>query len=303
MSVQGITEGLAGEGALPRHVASPTRAGSPAIKKKINAGLAWAIGLSIGFHAAIAAYVITTQFVLPEYKQDEAEAILVSMGPLPTPEETPQTPPPPPPPDTKPILQPRETPTPIFQDVPPLPLPPVKTEERVVSQAPSPPEVAKGPPAPPGAVAGPKNDFVAVDVDSALTNNPSPPYPPQAKARHEEGTVVLRLQVRGDGSVGDVQIKQSSGSMRLDNAAAAAVQRWRFKPATQGGKPVDSWATVPITFGFRKRGGGPDRGGPDGRTDGRDGPRGDDRGPRDDKRNPDGRGQGRPDRNTQGDDQ
>ncbi|MDC7684632.1 TonB family protein [Asticcacaulis sp. BYS171W] len=296
-----------------RKVASPTRTGAPSTRKKTNAGLAWAIGISIGFHAAIAAYVITTQFVLPEYEQPETEAILVSMGPLPTPEEQPETPPPPLPPETKPLIQPRETPAPIFQDVPPLPLPPVKTELKPAPQSPpAPPEIAKGPPAPPAAAAGPKNDFVAVDVDSALTNNPPPPYPAQAKARREEGTVVLRLQVRGDGSVGEVQIKQSSGSMRLDNAAATAIQRWRFKPAMQGGKPVDSWATVPITFGFKKRDrGGPDRGGPDDRRpddrgpprgDDRGGPRGErrddggpDRGPRgDDRRNPDGRGDGRP---------
>ena len=102
------------------------------------------------------------------------------------------------------------------------------------------------------AAAQPRNDFVGVDVESALNSNPPPAYPPQAKARREEGTVQLRLQVRPDGSVGEVQVQASSGSMRLDRAAIDSVKRWKFRPATRGGQAVESWATVPITFGLRR---------------------------------------------------
>lgn len=223
--------------------------------RKTN-GAAIAIGISLALHGALAVYLITTRYIIPAPEIQETEAILVSMGPMvmPQPEEKPQ--PPRPPVETKPVIQPRPTPAPLVQQVPPLPLPlpPIRPDE--------------GPPAPPvkgpvavsltsrasAAASGPQNDFVGVDVDMALTNNPAPAYPPQAKARHEQGTVILRLQVRGDGSVGEVQVRTSSGSMRLDQAAADAVRRWKFKPATQGGKPVDSWAVVPITFGFRKSG-------------------------------------------------
>ncbi|MFT4089574.1 MAG: energy transducer TonB [Asticcacaulis sp.] len=236
--------------------------------RKTN-GAAIAIGISLAIHGALAVYLVTTRYIIPAPEVQETEAILVSMGPMvtPQPDEKPQ--PPRPPVESKPIIQPRPTPTPLIQQVPPLPLPPIKPDE--------------GPPAPPvqgpvavslsarapAAVAGPQNDFVGVDVDMALTNNPPPAYPPQAKARHEQGTVILRLQVRGDGSVGDIQVRTSSGSMRLDQAATDAVRRWKFKPATQGGRPVDSWAVVPITFGFKKAGDRrrPDRGRPGGADD------------------------------------
>jgi len=224
-------------------------------KRKSNAA-AIAIGISLALHGALAVYLVTTRYIVPAPEVQETEAILVSMGPLamPQPQERPQ--PPRPPVETKPVIQPRPAPAPITQDVAPLPLPPVKTDDG----PPAPPvrapvaAVSSAPAAAPMAASGPSNDFIGVDVDMALTNNPAPAYPPQAKARHEQGTVVLRLQVRGDGTVGEVQVRTSSGSMRLDQAAAQAVKRWKFKPASQGGKPVESWAIVPITFGFRKAG-------------------------------------------------
>jgi protein TonB len=45
-----------------------------------------------------------------------------------------------------------------------------------------------------------------------------------------------------------VEIKQSSGFSRLDEAARAAVERWRFIPARQGSETVDSSVLVPLQF-------------------------------------------------------
>ncbi len=64
----------------------------------------------------------------------------------------------------------------------------------------------------------------------------------------EQGTVVLTVLVKGDGSAGDVEVKSSSGFPRLDRAAADAVKSWHFNPATVDGKPVDRTYDVPITF-------------------------------------------------------
>jgi len=59
---------------------------------------------------------------------------------------------------------------------------------------------------------------------------------------------MLRVQVRADGSAGEVQIAQSSGFPMLDDAAKSAVQNWRFHPATLDGKPITEWFRVPINF-------------------------------------------------------
>ncbi len=36
--------------------------------------------------------------------------------------------------------------------------------------------------------------------------------------------------------------------MALDDAAAAAVSRWRFEPARNGSDPVAVWALIPVEF-------------------------------------------------------
>jgi protein TonB len=45
-----------------------------------------------------------------------------------------------------------------------------------------------------------------------------------------------------------VDIKQSSGFPRLDEAARAAVERWRFVPARQGTEAVEASVLVPLHF-------------------------------------------------------
>ncbi len=45
-----------------------------------------------------------------------------------------------------------------------------------------------------------------------------------------------------------VDVRTSSGSPRLDNAALETVRRWRFVPARQGDHAVAAWVLVPINF-------------------------------------------------------
>jgi protein TonB len=45
-----------------------------------------------------------------------------------------------------------------------------------------------------------------------------------------------------------VRLHTSSGSSLLDDAAIAAVNKWRFVPARQGGNPVAAWVQVPVAF-------------------------------------------------------
>src|SRR5262249_13718555 len=83
---------------------------------------------------------------------------------------------------------------------------------------------------------------------------PPPPTPPEATTNHavtaadyppisirltEQGTVGIKYVVGADGNVNDCNVTTSSGHPRLDDAACVMVKkRWKFKPATQDGKPV-----------------------------------------------------------------
>jgi TonB family protein len=67
----------------------------------------------------------------------------------------------------------------------------------------------------------------------------------------EEGVVGLRLRVRQDGSVSDIQLTQSSGSARLDQAAQDLVKDWRYQPATISGSPVEAMISVEIIWALQ----------------------------------------------------
>ncbi|HKA56870.1 MAG TPA: energy transducer TonB [Candidatus Binatia bacterium] len=79
--------------------------------------------------------------------------------------------------------------------------------------------------------------------------NPKPPYPMIARRLGAQGVVILRVQVREDGSVAAVELAHSSGFTVLDNSAVRTVREsWRFLPARIDGSPVTSWVEVPIRF-------------------------------------------------------
>jgi protein TonB len=151
----------------------------------------------------------------------------------------------------------------------PVPAPPVLNVERLVQQDPPravqvaeplpvvapvpevlpPPEpavVAEIPkPAPP-----PPPPVIEPRFDADYLDNPKPPYPKLSSKLGETGKVFLRVYVKTDGTVKELELHKSSGFERLDRSAMNTVQNWRFVPARQGSKPVDGWVIVPINFTF-----------------------------------------------------
>lgn len=87
-----------------------------------------------------------------------------------------------------------------------------------------------------------------VRAEADYLNNPKPSYPRLSKRMGEQGEVRLRVLVAVDGHVASVQLSRSSGFERLDEAALESVKQWRFKPATQGGEPLETWVEVPVKF-------------------------------------------------------
>ncbi len=79
-------------------------------------------------------------------------------------------------------------------------------------------------------------------------NNPPPPYPEECRCRGQQGTVVVKVLVSPRGMAQSVALSRSSGFGPLDRAALEAVRRWRFRAATMGGLPIESYVMVPIRF-------------------------------------------------------
>ena len=77
-------------------------------------------------------------------------------------------------------------------------------------------------------------------------------YPEKALNKNITGKVVLRYQVKSDGTIGDIQIRQSL-TPECDSAAVDVVRKLdRFIPAKYNGKPVDVWHTLPIAFNISR---------------------------------------------------
>lgn len=143
----------------------------------------------------------------------------------------------PPPPETRPV------PARSHREAAPAEVKPVAAPE-TPSSAVARPESSAAPVAAPAAPV----PVVPARFDADYLQNPAPVYPPMAKRMGEQGKVLLRAHVLPSGMPDAVEVKQSSGSPRLDQAAVEAVRRWRFVPARQGEEAVASWVLIPIVF-------------------------------------------------------
>lgn len=191
-------------------------------------------------------------------------AVLMAKGYVPAPDvftttrvidiiEPEQPPPPPPPPTDRPLEQvtnlttvPRPTPVPSpFQLPPAPPAPPpdlgaLSSNQNivgVVDQPPAPPPPA--PPPPPPAV---RRDAVLISGDL------QPPYPASEQRAEREGTVVIRVTVGPDGRVKSTSKVRATSDAFFEATERHARARWRFRPATVDGQPVETTKTLTVHF-------------------------------------------------------
>jgi protein TonB len=83
-------------------------------------------------------------------------------------------------------------------------------------------------------------------VPAKLIHRVDPVYPQTARSMRLGGIVRLELSIGSDGRVRG--IKTLSGSEFLANAATEAVRKWRYEPAKQNGKAVESQVEVQVNF-------------------------------------------------------
>ncbi len=219
-----------------------------------------ALVLAIALHAALIALVVSGVLEKPQPRIEPPTLVIQLLTPTPvapTPEPSKPEPPKPEPPKPKPPKP--EPPNPV----PPRPEPPkpepAPEKPAQVAPAPAPAPVAPPPPAPaalavpppPTPASAPPKAVARTEVSisaSYAASNRKPEYPKMSQRLNEQGTVVLTVLVKSDGSAGDVEVKSSTGFPRLDRAAMEAVRSWHFNPATIDGKPIDKTYEVPITF-------------------------------------------------------
>ena len=85
-------------------------------------------------------------------------------------------------------------------------------------------------------------------VPPSLSSHQPPQYPQQMRRRGIEGRTELKILINQVGIVQEIEVKESSGYKKLDQAAQAAVKQWQFDPAQQEKSEISSWIIVPIKF-------------------------------------------------------
>ncbi|WP_311270704.1 energy transducer TonB [Sphingobium sp. WCS2017Hpa-17] len=201
-----------------------------------------AIAAILAIHAlAIGALIQVRQHV---QRAEEAKLTVVNLTPPPPPPAA-EAPPSPP---SKPEVV---APPPIVQ----TPVPPVQTVQTTPDPSPVPTPApvtvaVPGPPAPAAPAAAP-SIVQGGDLGAQMVAGKPPRYPVESRRKHEQGTVLLSLIVGLDGAVESINVAQSSGSSRLDNAARDAVKGWRWKPILRSGQPVRVKGVVEIPFILR----------------------------------------------------
>jgi protein TonB len=93
-----------------------------------------------------------------------------------------------------------------------------------------------------GAIALPED----ADAPVPLASNEKPPYPADARSAGKQGTVILRVVILADGSVGKVDVMR--GDEPFASAAADAVKKWHFQPARHQGQPITIYQMITIPF-------------------------------------------------------
>lgn len=75
-----------------------------------------------------------------------------------------------------------------------------------------------------------------------------PDYPDRARRLGVEGDVVLRIHIAENGEPSAAEVKKSSGSRLLDEAAMDAAMESAYEPARRDGRAVRSVAEAPVSF-------------------------------------------------------
>ncbi|RIA44451.1 outer membrane transport energization protein TonB [Hephaestia caeni] len=161
----------------------------------------------------------------------------------------------PPPPEPIPTPEPRANADPIPERI----TVPRHVEVEVTRPDPGPLVIDIGPST--GTLTGTGTDPVTVDppppplpplipaqTDPRYAAALQPPYPSAERRANREGNVVIKVLIGTDGRVKRVERVSATSDAFYEATRRQALGHWRFKPATRGGVPQESWITKSVRF-------------------------------------------------------
>jgi periplasmic protein TonB len=196
-----------------------------------------AVAVAVAFHLLAALVPMPKAAAVEEAEPERARLIVVQTPRF----KPPVIPPEPVVPEHKPFVVPVPDPTPDE----PEPIRPLEVvapeleppEIGIVGEIPPPPPLPDGGPI---EIGGPVTRPVPIDT-------PQPIYSEIARRARIEGVVLLRTILDTSGRVTDVKIVKDL-PFGLGAAAVAAVERWRYRPATLNSEPVAVYLEVTVRF-------------------------------------------------------
>jgi len=79
-------------------------------------------------------------------------------------------------------------------------------------------------------------------------SKPRPDYTEDARKAKITGTVVLSGMIRKDGTIDSIQVVRGLGYGLDESAIYTVTNKWRFRPGTRNGTPIDHPATIEVEF-------------------------------------------------------
>ncbi len=234
-----------------------TTAGTlPSPSVRVNRRVVTASAIVVALHAALIAVVLMKREpVTPVALQSQTmTAELLKPEPVAAPAAIQSTPTPPPPKPVphvtrdKPKVQPKPKPTPL----PVAEAPSQHAIESAAPTAPTPPAPTPPAPAPQAAAATDAKPTMALSAPKNVSHLDcrivQPDYPTLSRRRGETGTAFVHFVVGLTGKIENIELKKSSGSARLDDAALDAMRQSSCKPYLENGEAVRAAYTQPFEF-------------------------------------------------------
>lgn len=90
--------------------------------------------------------------------------------------------------------------------------------------------------------------YIGASVDPRFAGAFQPDYPSSEIRLQREGRVTVRVLVGTDGRVKAVEKVNATSDAFFEATRSRALAKWRFKPATRGGTPEESWKQYSVKF-------------------------------------------------------
>jgi protein TonB len=118
---------------------------------------------------------------------------------------------------------------------------------------PLPPVPNVGPTYVPETMPAPMPPLMVAEQDLRYLKDFQPAYPNVELRAERDGLVKIRVLIGIDGRVKQTESVSATSDAFFDATRRQALSKWRFKPASRGGIPQESWKTISVRFEIKNQ--------------------------------------------------